>query len=658
MRKVLLGLLASATMASAWVASISPVSAQQAAPQQGGPASGSVSVPIVHLGSTPPLTSLSGSSSRAPRESPSQARDRLRPRIGAGGHPRVVEPPIADPPTSPRDVRVSSRDRGVLRSWEGLNSFDTAWADNGNAFFVEPPDQGLCVGGKYVLETVNDVMQVYTSKGRALLPGNSGIPGAEPVGLSLNEFYGYEPVLTFPDGPFGPFITDPSCYYDPALRRWFHVVLTIEQAPYSGDFTGENSLDIAVSRTKDPTGRWDIYRIAAENDGTNGTPDHDCDARFCIGDYPHIGADKYGFYITTNEYSFFGTGFSGSQLYAIPKADLAHRDADRATLLENLRVPELGQRAFTVRPAWARPSSWDTHRRGTEYLVSSTAGDGSETGNMTGRSDDMVVWALTNTKSLRSTPDVTLHQDVVHTLEYALPARSLQKDGPTPLLRCVNLGVDCFGEDLGHQNGPYPLDSGDTRVMSSFMADGVLWTSLDTALTGRGAATYDTTDGSFDPIRQRAGVAYFAFEPSWSGSTLNGGLLQDGYVSVRRANLIYPSLAVTEDNEGYLGVTLVGPRHYPSAAYIPLRLGSEPKVVRIAAAGRAPSDGFTGTVLGGFRPRWGDYGYMVPGKGDTLWFGAEYVRAHCGFQRWVADPNCGDSRTLFTNWTTQVTQLR
>src|SRR5829696_7255443 len=65
MRKVLLGPLASATMASTWVASISPVSAQQAAPQQGGLTSGSVSVPIVHLGSTPPLTSLSGSSSRA-----------------------------------------------------------------------------------------------------------------------------------------------------------------------------------------------------------------------------------------------------------------------------------------------------------------------------------------------------------------------------------------------------------------------------------------------------------------------------------------------------------------------------------------------------------------------------------------------------------------
>ena len=40
----------------------------------------------------------------------------------------------------------------------------------------------------------------------------------------------------------------------------------------------------------------------------------------------------------------------------------------------------------------------------------------------------------------------------------------------------MNLGVDClFEEDLGQQPGPYPLDSGDTRVTSLFLADGVLW---------------------------------------------------------------------------------------------------------------------------------------------------------------------------------------
>lgn len=634
-----------------------------ASPRKGGnaPYESVATVPLRHLGTTPPLSSLSGA--RVPRgiggESPAAARERLRPRIGAGGQVLIVEPPVSDPPSAGDNAAISSRTPGLARSWEGLDSFDQGWSNGGNAFFLEPPDQGLCVGPDHVLETVNSVVQVYTPAGRPLLPGNSGIPGTEPVGVSHNEWFGFPPAIDRETERFGPFTTDPSCYYDRQLRRWFHVVLTIEQKPVSGEFTGRNSIDLAVSRTADPLGRWDIYRLPAQNDGTDGSPDHGCDAGPCIGDYPHIGADKHGFYITTNEYAFFGDGYTGAQLYAMPKASLAAGGATEAVLFENLRVPSLGQRGFTVRPAWSRPASWERGRGGTEYLVSSTAGDGSETGNMTGESNDMVVWALTNTGSLAtSTPDLELHQVVKRTIEYQLPPLSLQKEGPTPFLRCLNLGADCiFGEDFGRQNGPYPLDSGDTRVTSSFLADGVVWTSLTTALKGPGGADYDSSDGSFRPIGQRAGVAYFAFRPWWDGRTLKARLLQEGYVAVGGGNVTFPSLAVNEQNEGYMGVSLVGPSHFPSAAYIPISLGDSPDVVHVAAPGRAPSDGFTGTLFGGFRPRWQDYGYMVPGNGDDLWFGVEYIDARCGFAAWLVDPNCGDERTLFTNWSTRITKL-
>ena len=69
---------------------------------------------------------------------------------------------------------------------------------------------------------------------------------------------------------------------------------------------------------RDPTGDWSIYRIQVADDGTFSTPrHHNCP---CIGDYPHIGADKYGVYLTTNEYSLFGSGFNGAQIYALPKS--------------------------------------------------------------------------------------------------------------------------------------------------------------------------------------------------------------------------------------------------------------------------------------------------------------------------------------------------
>jgi hypothetical protein len=42
-----------------------------------------------------------------------------------------------------------------------------------------------------------------------------------------------------------------------------------------------------------------------------------------FGDYPHIGADAYGFHITTNAYPWCCNGFSGAQIHALSKAQLA-----------------------------------------------------------------------------------------------------------------------------------------------------------------------------------------------------------------------------------------------------------------------------------------------------------------------------------------------
>ncbi len=187
------------------------------------------------------------------------------------------------------------------------------------------------MGNSFVMETVNGALQIYKTNGAPMLHGDRGIPTKRFVGLSLNQFYGYPPAFVFPDGPFGPFITDPSCYYDPDIKRWFHVVLTLDQDPVTGAFVGTNHLDIAVSKTSSPLGPWNIYTVAAQNDGSDGTPDHGCDLGFCIGDYPHLGADAFGFYVTTNEYSFFGSGYSGAQLYASRRWDSPAERHDGST---------------------------------------------------------------------------------------------------------------------------------------------------------------------------------------------------------------------------------------------------------------------------------------------------------------------------------------
>ena len=123
----------------------------------------------------------------------------------------------------------------LLLDWEGVNHLDQRTADGGNQFSGEPPDQGICAGNGFVLESVNSALRVYSADTGAAV---------SPV-LSLNEFYGFPSAFTRPAGPFGPFTFDISCHYDPDSNRWLHLAVDLDQDPVTGDFTGKNYLDLA-----------------------------------------------------------------------------------------------------------------------------------------------------------------------------------------------------------------------------------------------------------------------------------------------------------------------------------------------------------------------------------------------------------------------------
>lgn len=565
----------------------------------------------------------------------------------------------------------------VLGSWEGVNSYANDWSFHGNQFSVEPPDQGLCVGNGFEFETVNQVVQVYDQSGAPLLYGTPFFAGSPPVGLALNEFYGFPPSLDFSTGVFGPFSGDVSCYYDAASQRWFHLMFSIEQDPTLGFFTGNMALELAVSTSSDPLGSWNFYEIPAQNNGTQGTPDHQCDLGFCFGDFPHIGADANSIVLTTNEYSFFGNDYNGVQIYALSKADLvAGSSSPTMVYLQNQNVPALGQGGFTAWPAQSSPSSFDSSNGGTEYLVSSTAGDGFETGNTSGGSDKMVVWALTNTSSLdTTTPDLGLQQAVVTTIPYVLPPKSFMRSaGPLPLGECLNLGTSCPALNVADppfiQPGPYPLDSSDTRVLSSFFQDGVLWTTLGTGLQGPGGSSYDFANNlAQTKLSTKAGIAYFALRPTWtesssggegltgSAATLGAEVAQQGYIGTQVGNLTYPSLAMGSNGVGYIGATRVGPRFFASPAFIEIGLGVQPSFIGVVTEGAGPNDGFTGTWEGAFRPRWGDYGAAAVDDDGSIWFAAEYTQSRCLLTQFTADITCGFSRGIFENWSTRITHL-
>src|SRR2546421_3081411 len=358
--------------------------------------------------------------------------------------------------------------------FEGLNHFQQRYSRGGNQFSVEPPDQGMCAGNGYVVEAVNDVFNVFSqSTGASVLPDNtatnivSGFPRNVNHAVDLNSFYGYAPAIDRAHGNVrGPFVTDPTCIYDAQTQRFFLVVLTLEVVPTTGAFTTVNHLDLAVSATSNPTGSWNIYRIDVTNDGTNTGG---ANPGPFLGDYPHIGADATGIYLTTNAYPWCCNGFSGAQIYALSKAQLAAGAAsvqvthfDTSGMVNAPSDAGSTQPGFTVWPAQSPGTSqFNLANNGTEYALSSNAADEAQNpvsgAPGTRTSNQLVVWTLSNTASLNGVPALSLSNKLVGTETYAIPPKQHQPGSgtlatmDTPQGFCINdtttvtiAGVGCW----------------------------------------------------------------------------------------------------------------------------------------------------------------------------------------------------------------------
>jgi hypothetical protein len=562
-------------------------------------------------------------------------------------------------------------------TFEGLNLFQQRFARGGNQFTVEPPDQALCVGNGYVMEGVNDVINIYDEAGHSLLAPNE-VGGA----VDLNSFYGYPPAIDRTTGVRAQNLTDPTCLYDAQTGRFFLVVLTLETFP-SGAFTLVNHLDVAVSDTSNPTGSWTVHKIDVTNDGSNPSASNACP---CLGDYPHIGADANGFYITTNSYPWNGDGFDGAQIYAMSKRALAMGGTVRVTHIDTfdaVPVPSAetaAQPGFTAWPAQSPgSSSYDLDAGGTEYLLSSNAAD-EATHPVSGTggsyvSNQLVVWALTNTASLDAgTAALGLSTKVLPVNRYAIPPRATQPGsgtnatGVVPQGTCVNDTNTLLANgrrgcwrllratEPPHNAVVSLLDANDTRMQQVDYANGKLWGALDTAVS------FDT-----DPSHNRAGIAWYVIGPDVSSGTLAAKVKLQGTYGLADANLTYPAIGVTASGRGVVGMTLSGPNNLPSAAYAPIDAQVGIGDVHVAAAGQGHDDGFTGyPALGRARYRWGDYGAAAV-DGDAIWIASEYIASpDCAYTTWGGSSfaggsgplgRCGNTRAAQANWSTAVSKL-
>lgn len=585
---------------------------------------------------------------------------------------------------SVKSGKKAKSDPQFVTGFEGLNLYQQRYARGGNQFTVEPPDQALCVGNGYVLEAVNDVLNIFNSSGQSVLPDNTatnivaGSPRNVNHAVDLNSFYGYAPAINRTTGVRAQFVTDPSCLYDAATQRFFVVVLTLETLP-NGAFTGENHIDIAVSQTAAPTGKWNIYRIDVTNDGTNTGG---VNPGPYLGDYPHIGADANGFYVTTNAYPWTGNGFAGAQVYAFSKSQLAAGASgvnmvhiDTSGMVDAPSEMSKTQPGFTVWPAQSPGTQFNTDHGGTEFFMSSNAAD-EATHPITGTggnymSNQLVVWSLTNTSSLdTSSPALNLSNKVLTVNPYAIPPKQQQPGSgtlattTTPQGYCINdtttptiAGVGCWqllvGAQPAHDEVISTPDLNDTRMQQVMYANGKLWGALDTAINPDGGA-------------QRAGIAYFVINPN------AGKVVKQGYLGAAGFDFTYPAIGVTKSGRGILAFTASGNSLNPSAGYAPIDalVGVGPWNIVRGGLGQAQDDGFTSyKALVGNPPRtrWGDYGYAAV-DGNSVWIASEYIANSCDYSAWGGPyftggsgdnllGTCGGTRTALGNWSTRISQF-
>ncbi len=525
----------------------------------------------------------------------------LGPEVKPNVPARLLQPPAkfkfaitnlqtASPSSSPLMLPMAISNSTSAFSFNGIDHFDQRNANHGNQFSLEPPSQGLAVANGYILEAVNNAFQVYNL---------SGVPQLASV-ISTNQLFGLPPEIDRNTGINGPFPTDIQAFWDPDIRRWF-VLQRVAANDSAGNPLAQSTIYLAVSQTDIPTGTYNIYSMDTTNASHAGCP--------CFPDYPQIGADQYGFYISSDEFDF-GFQYVDASILAISKASLAAGVA-RPTAFEFL-LP-FNTYEFAIHPATTPPgASYFLQNGGVEYFVSSQVANSDNA---------MAIYAMSNTSSLATaTPNLTLTETLVQTLAYSSPPVATQPQGG-PIPQGASLGFTF----------PRPVDGGDTRLQSVIYSGGRLYVTLGTQVI----------DSSNQLL---AGGAYVVISIANRGGQITASALRQGYLLVNGNHLLRPAIAVDAQGRGAIVVTLVGPSYFPSAAMVPFSAFAAGGTLQVVARGTLADDGFTAYDVP-FFGRWGDYAAAVLGGDGRIWMATEYI------------PNIANNQyplSGFANWGTSV----
>ncbi len=173
----------------------------------------------------------------------------------------------------------------------GVNVTASTYGDDSSAL---PPDPNGAVGPQHFVEFINGAFAVFDKT-----------DGSNIKDISDLEFWSDAGLIISPDDV----VTDPRVIFDPQSQRWFATMVDVN-ASAADPTTHANDFLFAVSATADPRATWNGFKFQAD-------PDHGD-----FADFPTMGVDANGVYISGDMFKGESNPQIGPSLVAIPKRDL------------------------------------------------------------------------------------------------------------------------------------------------------------------------------------------------------------------------------------------------------------------------------------------------------------------------------------------------
>ncbi len=570
---------------------------------------------------------------------------------------------------------------------KGLDAVDNAsLPTNTTVGDVEPPDQGLCAGNGYVVESTNiGAVLVFNYNLHRL---------SQP--LSMDTMMGLTARGWSSAG-------DVQCLYDGSNGgHWFFIEIASASSeasggPFNGCFAAKADScyeAIAVTTGNSPFGPYNVYYMNANyNPSEPGAP-------YLLNDYAKIATTQDAFEIFYDEFPLNGNYpgldggfFNGAQELAFTKSALESGaptmsgttpNGSLNVAIENmgyLPTDSAGDSCATtggavcwyqVIPAQASdPSQFDNSFGGSGFMLASL--------DFQGQGDNRVAafdWTelsqlnSTNGCSGSSCSGITFGGDLFSgTLPYYGEGfLGAQKAGPIPLgNECRQAGLSQVPSGSKRKMPPAHCPEGGIATNGDGMtqavqAQGQLWGAISTEVNQTFSGTSELHQGAL----------YFVIGTGSFDAGNGFTLTNDQYVTAAHEDIEFPTIAASDTPGGgaIMSFTLSGnggPTHankggyYPSSAYGRLTAtsaGLSGSTINVVDMGQSPQDGFT-EYLGypnGTRPRWGDYGAAVYVSGKGIFFSSEYIPypSCVGASFTLTIGTCGGTRDGFANWGTSV----